>query len=203
MEVDAEARTERRREQSAARCGAHERERVEVDLYRPRRRTLVDHDVDAVVLHRRVEILLYDRRETVNLVNEQHVARFERSEDASEVARLVEHRSARNLEAHAQFVGYNVAKRCLAQSWGAVQQRVVERFAAVLRRLDEHFEVLHHLLLSAEIAEPQRSQSVLKVLLALASLLLTYVEIFFHVVSDNLICTKLVYFWQKKRHTLG
>ena len=67
-----------------------------------------------------------------------------------------------------------------------MQQRMVERFAAVLRRLDEHFEVLHHLLLSAEIAEPQRSQSILKVLLALAPLLLTYVEIFFHVVSDNL-----------------
>ena len=63
---------------------------------------------------------------------------------------------------------------------------MVERFAAVLRRLDEHFEVLHHLLLSAEITEPQWSQSVLKVLLALVRLLLTYVEIFFHVVSDNL-----------------
>ena len=116
----------------------------------------------------------------MNLVDEQHVARLERCEDAGEVARLVEHRSARNLEAHAQFVGYDVAKRCLAQSWGAVQQRMVERFAAVLRRLDEHFEVLHHLLLPAEIFKSEGAQSVLKVLLALAPLLLTYVEIFFH-----------------------
>ena len=56
----------------------------------------------------------------------------------------------------------------------------VERFATILGSLNEHFQVLHHLLLSAEVAESQRTEGVLKVLLALTRLLLAYIEIFFH-----------------------
>ena len=46
-----------------------------------------DHDVDLEVLERRIEDLLDDRRQPVDLVDEQHVARLEVGEDRGEVAR--------------------------------------------------------------------------------------------------------------------
>ena len=115
----------------------------------------------------------------MNLVDEEHVARLERREYAGQVAGLVEHRAARELEAHAQFVGYDIAQSGLAQSGRPVQERVVERFTAILGGLDKHLEVFHHLHLSAEIGEAQGAQSVLEIALALRSFI-SYVEIVFH-----------------------
>ena len=181
MHVDAEACTERSREQSAAGRRADEREGVEVDLDRTRRRPLVNHDVDAVVLHRGIQIFLDHGRESVNFVDEQHVVLLERGEDARQVARLVEHRTAGHLETHAQFVGDDVRESGLAQSWRAVQEGVVERFAAELRCLDKDAQVFHHLRLSAEVIEAQGAQCVLEVLLLRRQiLLLAYVKIFVH-----------------------
>jgi hypothetical protein len=47
-----------------------------------------------------------------------------------------------------------------------MQQYVVERFATILGSLYENFEVLYHLLLSAEIMESQRAQGVFELLFA-------------------------------------
>ena len=71
---DAEAVAQGVGEHAGARGGAHQREGRQVELDRARRRPLADHDVDLVVLQRRVEDLLDDRREAVDLVDEQHVA---------------------------------------------------------------------------------------------------------------------------------
>ena len=60
MQVDAEACAQRCCQQARARGGPHEREGVQVDLYGAGTGTAVDHDVDAVILHRRVEVLLHD-----------------------------------------------------------------------------------------------------------------------------------------------
>ena len=116
----------------------------------------------------------------MNLVDEEHVARFQRGQYAGQVAGLVEYGATGNLEAHAQLVGNDVAQCGLAKSRGAVQQGMVERFATVLGSLDKHFEVLHHLLLTAEVAEAQWAQRVLEVLLGLRHPFLPYVKIFFH-----------------------
>jgi len=47
-----------------------------------------------------------------------------------------------------------------------VQQDVVERFAAEFGRIDEHTQVLDHLLLSAEVAERERSECLFELALA-------------------------------------
>ena len=57
VHVDAETGAQRCCEQSATGGGSNECEGVEVYLYRACRRTLVDHDVDAVVLHGRRDTL--------------------------------------------------------------------------------------------------------------------------------------------------
>ena len=70
VHVDAEASAQRRCEHTAT-CGStYECEGVEVNLYASCRRTLVDHDIDTVVLHSRVEVLLHHGRQTVYLINE-------------------------------------------------------------------------------------------------------------------------------------
>ena len=70
---DAEAVAQRVGEHAGARGRADQREGRQVELDRARRRPLADHDVDLVVLQRRIEDLLDHRREAVDLVDEQHV----------------------------------------------------------------------------------------------------------------------------------
>ena len=97
------------------------------------------------------------------LVDEQHILRLQRGEDASEVTRFVEDRAAGDLESHAQFVGDDVAQGRLAQARRAVEQGVVQRFAAVLGGFHKHAQVVDHLLLTREILEAQGAQGLLEV----------------------------------------
>ena len=85
---NAEALAQRRGDQPGAGGRADQRERRQVDADRARRRPLADHQVELAVLHRRIEDLLDRRRQPVDLVDEQHVARLEVGEDRREVARL-------------------------------------------------------------------------------------------------------------------
>ena len=62
VEVDAEAGAQGRRKQSATGGCSNQRKGVEVNLYGACRGSFVYHDVDAIVFHSRVEILLYERR---------------------------------------------------------------------------------------------------------------------------------------------
>ena len=68
---------------------------------------------------------------------------------------------------------------------------MVEGLATVLSRLDEHLQVLHHLLLSAEVAETQRAQGVLKVFLTLGEPFFTYVKIFVYHTDFSLSVAKV------------
>ena len=167
MALDAETRPEGRSQQAAARCGADEREGRQLDLDRAGRGAFVQHDVDFIVLHRRVEILLDDRAEAVDLVDEKHVARIEVGQQARQVARLVEHRPRRDAQLRPHFVGDDVREGRLAQSRGAVQQDVVERVAAHERRLDEDMEVFDDLVLPGEGFQLLRADFVLEFEIAL------------------------------------
>lgn len=122
----------------------------QLDLNRACRGTLVEHDVDLVVLHGRVEVLLDNGAEAVDLVDEEHVARVEAGQQTGQVARLVQHGARRDAQLGAHLVGDDVRERGFAQSRGAVQQHMVERVAAHECRLDEDAEVLDDLLLARE-----------------------------------------------------
>ena len=90
---DAEARAQRRGEQSRARRRADQRELLDRHLHRSRARALADDDVELEVLHRRIEDLLDRRRHAVDLVDEQHFARLQVREDAGEIAGLLDDRA--------------------------------------------------------------------------------------------------------------
>jgi hypothetical protein len=72
---------------------ADQRERRQIELDRARRRALADHDVDLEVFQCRIEDLFDDRRQAVDLVDEQHVARFEIGQDGGQVTGAFEYRA--------------------------------------------------------------------------------------------------------------
>ena len=114
------------------------------------------------------------------LVDEQHIVGLQRSQDAGQVARLVEHGAARNLKSHPQLVGNDLTEGCLAQSGRSVQQRMVERLATILGCLYKHTQIVHHRALAAEVVEAQRPERILKLLFGRRQLLLSYIKIFRH-----------------------
>ncbi len=186
MTVYAESGTQGRCEQSASRGGSDERKGRQAQLHRARTRPLVDHDVDAEILHGRVEILLDYGAEAVNLVDEEHIVLFERGEYAGKVAGLVEHGARRDFYAHAELVGHNLRQSSLAEAGRAVQQHVVERLASHAGGRHKHPQVLDYLVLTAERVKLRRTQRLFKVGVAvLAALRGAYVKVFTHLGSTG------------------
>src|SRR5262245_41517531 len=167
---DAEAVAQRIGEHPGARRRADERERREVELHRARRRALADHDVDLVVLERRVQDLLDDRREPVDLVDEEDIVRLEVGQDRGEVARALEHRTRRLPEVHSHLARDDVRERRLAEARRAEEQHVVERLAPRACRLDEDRELPADLLLPDVLGKLARAEAPLEGLLVRRSL---------------------------------
>lgn len=78
MAIYAETRAKRRREQARARGGANERERAKRQLHGAGSRAFVNHYIDAVILHCRVEIFLDNGAETMDFVDKKHIVLFKR-----------------------------------------------------------------------------------------------------------------------------
>ena len=138
---------------------------VEVDLDRSRRGALIDHDINTIVLHGRVEVLLHDRRETMDLIDEKDIVGFERSEQTCQVTGFIEDRSGSDLEAYAEFVGDDVTEGRFSESRRAEEKHMVETLPALFGGLDEDLEVRGHLTLSGKVGKAQRAKGVVLFLL--------------------------------------
>ena len=84
-----------RGEQAAPRGRANQGEARQIQPHAARVRPLIDDNVELEIFHCRVEILLDGFLKPMNFVDEQHVALFEVSQQAREVARFFDRRSAR------------------------------------------------------------------------------------------------------------
>ena len=113
---DAEAVAQRVGQHAGARGRADQRERRQVELDAARGRAFADHDVDLEILERRIEDFLDDRRQAVDLVDEQHVVRLEVGEQRREVAGALEHRARRLAQVDAELVRDDVRQRRLAEA---------------------------------------------------------------------------------------
>src|SRR6266567_633807 len=159
---DSEAVAQRIGEHPGA-CGrADQRERLQVELDRSRRRSLADHDVDLEILERGIENFLNDRRQAVDLVDEQHVVRFEVGQQRGKVAGALEHGTRSLAQVHAELVRDDVRQRRLAESRRSEEQHVVERFLALARGLDEDRQLAAYLLLPDVLVERARPQRTLE-----------------------------------------
>ena len=141
---DAEARPQRRGHQPRARGRSDQRETIQLKWMDSRARALPDDQVDAVILHRRIQNFLDRGQQPVNFVEEKYFALFDRGENRRQVAFAFEHRTGAGLDVHAELAGDDLRQRCLAQSRRPVQQHVIERFATAARRLDGDRNVFLH-----------------------------------------------------------
>ena len=138
---NAEAVAQRIAEQPRARRGADQRERRKIDAHAARARAFADDDVEVIILHRGIKDFLHRRREAMDFIDEQHVARFEIGEKRREIARARDHRPGGGAKTDAQFARQNLRERGLAQARRPEQQHVIQRLAAPARSLHKHFEI--------------------------------------------------------------
>ena len=115
----------------------------------------------------------------MDLVDKEHIVLVERGEQARQVARLVEHWAAGDLEPHAQLIGDDVAQRRLAQARRAVEQDMIQRLATLTSRLDKHPQVVDDLVLTGKVAKPHGPEGALKILIRTQPLT-SYVKFFCH-----------------------
>lgn len=98
----------------------------------------------------------------MDLVDEQHVIRFEIGEEGSEVARAFQHRPRGLSQINAHFPRDDVRECRLAETRRPEQQYMIERFRTALGRLDENLELAAHLFLADVFVELARSQRALE-----------------------------------------
>ncbi len=94
----------------------------------------------------------------MHFVDEEDVALLQVGEDGGEVAGLLDHRSGRRADGHAELGRDDVGERRLAEARRAVEEDVVERLAALLRRGDRDLQVLAHAILADVVVERARAQ---------------------------------------------
>ena len=78
-------------------------------------RTLVDHVVDLEVLHRRVQVLLDDAWQPMDLVDKEDVTRVEFGQHAHQIERLFQGRTRGTDQVAAHLVRHDHAQRRRAQ----------------------------------------------------------------------------------------
>src|SRR3954452_13961540 len=131
-----ETRTQRRAHHSCARRRADQRELWQIETQTARLWSLIDDDVESIVFHRWIQILLDCRLQPVNLVDEENIPLFKTGKKSGELACLLNHRSAGVLDIYAHRVGDDVGKRGLAESGRSAQKDVFQNVPSLFRRLD-------------------------------------------------------------------
>ena len=116
---DAEALAQRPGDQARAGRRADQGEGLQVDPDRARGRALADDQVELKILHRRIEDLLDRRRQAVDLVDEQDVARLQVGQQRREVAGALDHRARGGAEADPELAGDDLRQRRLAEARAA------------------------------------------------------------------------------------
>ena len=103
-----------------------------------------------------IEDFLHRRRQPVDLVDEQHVARLQVGQQCREVAGPLDHRPRGRAEADPELARDDLRQRRLAEPGRAEKQHMVERLAPAFRGLDEHPQIVAQLPLADELVERQR-----------------------------------------------
>ena len=160
---DAEAIAQGRGQKPGARGRADQGERRQVDPDRARGRAFADHQIELELLERRVEDLLNGRGETMDLVDEQDVARLQVGELGGEVAGAHDHRPRGQTKADPELGGDDLGERGLAKPGRPGEQNMVERLAPLARGVDEHPQVVAQLGLADELIQTLRAQRQLRV----------------------------------------
>ena len=139
---------------------AHQREAGQIDPDALGAGALADHNIQRVILQRRVEHLLHLPGQAVDLINEEHVALLQIGQQGGKVAGLLNGRAAGDADLHPHLVGDDARQRGLAQARGAIEQDVIHGLAAPLGGFQIDFQVLLDLVLSDVVLQMLRAKAV-------------------------------------------
>src|SRR2546425_9982201 len=159
MVEDPKTFAERGREQPRPRRRADHGKRPELVSKGAGVRTLFDHEVDAEVLHRRIQELLNSPRQPMDLIDEQYVTGLQVGQDAHQVAAALQRRPGGRDDVRAHLVSDHVRQRRLAQPGGPVQQDVVARLGALFGGLDADPQAFHDLGLADAFVQRLRAEA--------------------------------------------
>src|SRR5438270_7421907 len=98
----------------------------------------------------------------MDLIYEQHVISFQTCEKTCKVARFFNDGPGCLTNIYTQFICYNSTQSCFTKPGWPVKKHMIQGFAAHLRRLDKHFQIIDDLLLSCKLADDRRTNSVFK-----------------------------------------
>ena len=150
---DAEAGAQRRGDESGARGGADEREMVQVEGMNARAGALADDEVDAKIFHGGIEDFFDGGLQAMNFVEKENFLCLEGSEDGGEVAFAFEQRAGAGFDGNIEFVGDDLGERGFAEARRAVEENVIEGFAAVAGGFDGDGDVFLDALLADVFVE--------------------------------------------------
>ena len=155
---------ERGREQPGAGGGPDQRERPQRHVDRPGVDPLAERQVDAKILHRRIQKLLDRLRQPMDFVDEQHRPLLGVGQIGDHVLGGRQGRAAGDLEADAQVAGDAHGEGRLAQARRTVEEDVPQRFAPFRGRIDRDFQPRVHFPLPDHVLHPLRAQVAVLVL---------------------------------------
>ena len=117
------------RQHATASGGSDQGKRFELHIDGPRVESLTESDIDPEILHRRVNELLHGRRQSVNLVNEQHRTTPGVGQVGQQVLGSAQGGPRSDLNIDSQFAGEHGRERRLTDSRGAIQKQMRQRVA--------------------------------------------------------------------------
>ena len=125
----------------------------------------------AKVFQRWIEHFLDHAIQSVNLIDEEHIASFEICQDRNQIASALDRRTGGHAQADRHLGGDDRSQRRLAQTRRAIEQRVIERLAAALGGLDENGQARLDPVLADVLGQTLRAQRTIDplVLVSLAS----------------------------------
>ena len=130
----AETIAQRRSQKARAGRRADQGKAFERQLDRARGRPLADHDIDLIILHRRIENFFDDVIQPVDFIDEKDIALFEIGQEGGKIARALDHRTGSGFDAHAHLAPDDVGERGFPQPGRTVKKDMVEHVVARLRR---------------------------------------------------------------------
>ena len=95
----------------------------------------------------------------MDFIHEQDIARLEIGEQCRQVARTLEDGAGSLAQIHLQFIGDDIRQRGLAETRGPENQHMVQRLAALPRRLDEDCHLILDVRLPDVVGESSRPHS--------------------------------------------
>ena len=134
LEQNAEAVTQRACQLPGAGGSTHQRELGQVDADALGAGAFADHDIQREIFQCRVKHFLHLTGQAVDLIDKEDVALLQVGQQCRQVAGLLDGRAGGNADLYAHFLRHNASQRGFAQAGRAVEQDVVHRLTALLRR---------------------------------------------------------------------